>query len=179
MSDAIVGGLVTGVFALTVLVFSLRHATKQAERAEAERARIRRADRLRDSYRDYVAAAWALRGQAALLPIALIESQRGRRQFLEELTEKQHADMGKQHASLTLEEGADQAIINEFSLLNSEHMVFLAKYASEKDEEMSTDEYIERITSMDTRANNIARLARARLAELETPSPQTKGWWHL
>jgi len=179
MSDAIVGGLVTGAFALLVLVVTLRYATNQAERAEAERARVRRADRLRDSYRDYVAAAYALRGQAALLPIALIESKRGRPSFFEELMGKQQADLSTHNASLMLEEDADQAIMREFSALNHDHMSFLLFVSGylDKDESMSQDEYEQRITAMDARTSTIANLARDRLAELEMPPPVKKPWW--
>ena len=180
VSDAIVGGLVTGGFALLVLYASLRHATRQSARDEAERMRVRRADRLRDSYRDYVVAAYALQGSAALIPIAFIESQRGRGAFYKELMGKQEVDLSIHNASLMLEEDTDQAIMREFSALNHDHMAYLLfiRNYMEKGEKMDEEEYIRHTTALRGRADTIARLARERLADLEQPPPLVKKpWW--
>jgi hypothetical protein len=169
VNGAIVGGLVTGGFALIVLFATLRHDTRLAGRAEAERTRVRRAERLRDAYRDFVAAAYTMQGQAALLPIALIESQRGRPSFFNDLMEKWQSDAGKQNAGLMLEDDPDQAVMAKFGELSNEHSSFLLAVMGylNKNQLMPNDEYLRRVTSMCGKADDIRQLARSRLAELE------------
>jgi hypothetical protein len=68
MSDAIQGGLVTGVVSLLVLWLTLRHAAKQAERAELARTRERRVDMRKDVYVGWMKAARFLGSWPSNLP---------------------------------------------------------------------------------------------------------------
>ncbi len=171
MNDAIVGGAVTGGFSLVVLVLTLRHSKKQAERAEKARIRERRVDRLRDSYRDFVVGAYAMARHAAVLGIALTMQQQGEGRHVRDVLATELADTREQHAALQLEDDADQAILTIYGQLSMEHVAFLAQVASclEKGEDLSSDEYKRSIKSMEAKANAIAKLAKERLTELEQP----------
>lgn len=175
MSDAILGGLVTGGFALLVLVLTLRHATKQAERSELARIRERRAERLRDAYRALVAAAYAMEGHAAVLGIAYVMRRQGEGSHFTNMLSAQQADTKDQHAALRLEDDADQKILSAYSALSMEHTSFLAllEKCLREDKDIPNGEYEQRITRMYGWADNIAKLAKDRLAELEKPQPSS------
>jgi hypothetical protein len=164
----IVGAVVSGLFSFVVLRITLRHAREQAERAEDERERVRRADRLRALYADYIRTANALVGQASVLPIALIEADRGRPHFLEQLQLDEHVNTSHLDAPLSLEGETDRAVRTEFGLLSNDYLSFLLR-ARHKDGElqMSDEEYVERIEGMRQRALTLTALAQQRLDTLE------------
>jgi len=171
MGDAILGGLVTGGVTLIALWLTLRHQNQQAIRAEQGRIRERRVERLRDSYRVFVAAAFEMQGHAAMLPLAIAFDERGD-STLAEAIQSPRLPSSDLNASLSLEADADQRTLDLFGELSAEHTMFLATLGSylDRGERMPAEEWTGMVQSMQDKAKAIAETARQRLAQLELPS---------
>jgi hypothetical protein len=169
--DAVIGGLVTGIIALTGVWLTLRHQARLATLAEDARVRERRVERLRESYRFLLRSAYGLMAHASMLPLALALAEQGKPDYFNDLVTQKQPDSNEQNANLMLEGEADREVLSVYGALSAQHTTFLAALTSysNKGEHMPTGEYEERVASMREHAVRLGDLARERLSELERP----------
>lgn len=173
MSDAIVGGLIsgslTGLVTVIALVLTIRHENEKEKRAEASRIRERKAQRLREAYLVHLAAASQMLAHASLLPIAMALLDREDSSYAESLDVQ--LPTTEQTAALRLEAEADRAILAPYNAIGAQHTRFVAMASShlKRNERIPEEDWLPIIESMQESLRTIEEAAGKRLIELETP----------
>ncbi len=176
VGDAIIGGIVTGTFTLVAVALTLRHQTNRAREAAAARRRTAKATRLRAAYLEVVSAANEAYGRASVLALATAAANEpdAQEMFFKHL-EQATKDISNASASLMLETDADRLVLDAFDALGEAHLRYMLRIgqAERKGTPLQEDEFLNLIHPVQELAQEVARLARERLAELEAPSAES------
>lgn len=169
MSDAVIGGIVTGFFTLAGVLLTHRYLAKRADREREDRRKEAKAARLRSAYREIITAANGLAGHAAALGLAETAARKLGywEEFTRLLTQSQH-DIRDARSALLLEAPDDQIVLDRLMELTTDHITFIASLdvAMDKGEGMAFEEYKQRTEAMRKKAEDIATLARDRISDL-------------
>lgn len=148
---------------------TLHHQTKLARQADARSLRDRKHDRLRAVYREVVAASDAHVGGTWKLFRDYAEARREGmlEQVMEQLlNERQRLQDAR--ASVRLESDDDRRVLELLEAIDHDRSALLTD-ALDGPVEMPLEVYERHVRELDMKAEELARLARDRLTELEKP----------
>jgi len=161
------GVAVGGVLSLFGVFRTLRKQMERDRLDDERRLRDRRHDRLREAYREVIATAYHYSHHAAALAVAEQQDRTGGgHEYLTRTIAQNPPGAGNAHAALLLEGEDDRAILDKIGDLSVRYYAF--SFALIKGD-MDQDKELELLASMEKAVDELAALARTRLADLERP----------
>ncbi len=164
------GVLIGGALSLIGVRWTLDKQDERDRKDDERRLRDRKHDRLREAYRDVVAVAYHTPRQALILVIeAELARDKGRWEEFTATLREPGLNTSDARATLLLEAADDRAVLDRLTAITIDDLGFRSSLVASLKEGLSADEIKTRSEEMQAKAEELASLARERLANLEHP----------
>lgn len=171
--SGLIGAVIGGALGLLGVHLTLKKQLERDRKDDERRLRDRRYDRLREAFSQVVVVAESTAQNAYLLGILHLEARRtGNYETFLASVKQGGGDTSRARAILLLEPDVDKALYDRFRQLFMLHMALLNELLGAMSKEPDDDTYNAYETAakkVAAEAEDLARVARARLAELDRP----------